>query len=256
LHSNQIAVHLVHINAESYAIEIHRGALVIATADLVVEMSEDSVPVSEVRLHTADLSDFNTYPLYVFAHEPESFFRNRGYGRLSLFFAMLHTICLGVSARINCDNVITAYILFQLFCRRGAGPPPVTGPAPGVDYDTDRPGYLQSLALREAAQPRMQGLQDFEAWHAAQLPAGGVVSFIVRPTEKNKRAVAQAVNVWSNDLVHFGNTADFLARFMQGPTRAAYNTSPVLQMSHPELTYAHQATQNLREMHPARGKLG
>jgi len=65
-------------------IQLQQGPLIIATADINFENFEDD-PMCGLTLQTNPLSIFNVYPLHVFKHEPNDFFQNCGYGRLSLF---------------------------------------------------------------------------------------------------------------------------------------------------------------------------
>jgi len=97
-----------------------QGPLIIATADIDFENFQDD-PICGLTLQTNPLSMFNVYPLHVFKHEPNDFFQKCGYDRLSLYFALLYTVCTGRSMAILCENPITSYILFIYF-RSGMKP--------------------------------------------------------------------------------------------------------------------------------------
>ena len=126
------------------------------------EVSAGSVPTFELTLNTSLLSDFNAYPLHAFANEPESFFCNRGYGRLSMYFAILHSLCLSADVTVRCNNVVTSYLMFLLV--RPADPPSAS-----ADIETEPPCFLHRLLQRENTPPRMRDFQDFAAWHSAEV---------------------------------------------------------------------------------------
>ena len=52
--------------------------------------------------------------------------------------------------------------------------------------------------------------------------------------------MSRAIQKWTTDILKFATDKEFLARFLHGPTRGDYNASPMLQQSHPALTYAYQ----------------
>jgi len=235
-HPNQIVASLVYGPGRTDAIQIQRGALVVATAVLHGgEVCAGSVPVFELTLNTSLLSDFNAYPLHAFTNEPESFFCNRGYGRLSLCFAILHALCLGADVTVRCDTVVTSYRMFLLV--RPADPSSAS-----ADAETEPPAFLRTLLARENKPPRMRDFQEFAAWHRAEVPTGEAVVYRVRATLPNKERVARAIQQWSADKLTSATDTEFMARFLHGPTRADYNASPALQQSHPELTYAHRVS--------------
>jgi hypothetical protein len=163
-HSNQLVASLVYGTGRRDAIQIHRGSLVVATAMLDGgEVAAGSVPAFELTMQTSLLSDFNSYPLQIFTNESEDFFRNRGYGRLSLYFAILHALCLGADVTVHCNNVVTSYLMFLLFRHPDRY-------STAVDVETEDPGYLRSLLQREKKYPQMEGFEDFREWHSAEVP--------------------------------------------------------------------------------------
>ena len=64
----------------------------------------------------------------------------------------------------------------------------------------------------------------------------------MRATMSNKKRISNAIQQWTAGKLTSATATDkeFLARFLHGPTRGDYNASPVLQQSHPELTYAYR----------------
>jgi len=86
---------LVQKKRDVVQIQEQQGLLIIATADLNFENFEKD-PMCGLTLQTNSISMFNVYPLHVFKHEPTHFFQKCGYGRLSLYFALLYSVSIGM----------------------------------------------------------------------------------------------------------------------------------------------------------------
>jgi len=150
--SNQVELGLVQRENGVVQIQLQQGPLIIAAADIDFENFEND-PVCGLTLQTNPLSMFNVCPLHVFKHEPDNFFQKCGYGRLSLYFALLYTVSAGIAMAILCENPITSYILFILF---RSGTKPQT-----VDMETNIAMYFDNLSQYEISHGRIAGFEEF-----------------------------------------------------------------------------------------------
>jgi len=195
-----------------YEVQIQQGQLIIASVILLRRSSWTSAthpPVMELMLQTNTM--FRVYPLHVFADEPDTFFHNRGYGRLMLFFAALHCICAARTLRIECDSVVTAYILLQIFC-------PDSFTTADVEYNQD--DYLTKLRQADADRV-IADFSGFQRWFLDRKRSRWNIAVIYRvhATERNRAVFTDAIAKWNRDLVTSATDEQFMARFLHTPTR-------------------------------------
>ena len=226
----QLMVGIVRGMQGGYEVQVQQGPLIIASAVLIEHdlwRAADEPSVVELILQTLPLSMFRVYPLHVFADEPDTFFHNRGYGRLMLYFAALHCVCAGDTLSIQCDNVVTAHILAHLF-----PPASATTADVGINQDT----YLADLQQAGVAR-----FADFQRWFANRKSRNGgrAVIYSVHATARNRAACEDAIAKWSHDLVAAATDEQFMARFLHTPAREHFNRDATMQLCYPELTYQH-----------------
>jgi len=226
--SNQIVLGVVQRENDEVQIQLQQGPLIIATADIDLEYWKDG-PMCGLILQTNPLSMFNVYPLHVFAHEPDDFFQKSGYGRLSLYFALLWTICTRMSMQIKCENPITSYILFILF--RSAMKHQT------VDFHTNIAAYFDNLFRYEESHGRIVGFQDFQGFYSIHEAQYGRLEYFVHATETNKSIITNAIDEWTNTRISSVNDEKFMANFWLGPTRDEFNTNSAIQAHWPQFTY-------------------
>jgi len=231
--SNQIVLSLLQRKKGKVQIQLQQGPLIISTADIDFEnFAED--PICGLTLQTNPLSMFNVYPLRVFKHEPNDFFQKCGYGRLSLYFALLYTVCTGKSMAVLCENPITSYILFILF-RSGIKPEP-------VDMFTNIPSYFENLFHYEESHGLIQGFKDFLKFYSIHEQHYGQLVYSIHATEANKNVITNAIDTWTNQRILSVSDEKFMANFWLGPKLHDYNTNPMLQEQYPQFSYKYILT--------------
>jgi hypothetical protein len=207
----QLMVGIVRGMHGGYEVHIEQGPLVIASA-IMVARNRDHAPVIDLSLQTNPLSVFQVYPLHILADEPDDFFHNRGYGRLMLYFAALHCICAAETLRIECFNVITAYILFQMF-----RPDSFTA----ADAECNHSDYLAQLdtARRDHA---IADFGEFETWFTNYRASrrGRPVIYLVYATERNRAAFTEAIARWQYNRIESATDEQFMSRFLHAPAPA------------------------------------
>lgn len=233
-HSNQVVLGLVQRKPGCVQIQVQQGPLIITTADVNFENFEED-PVCGLTLQTNPLSMFNVYPLRVFKHEPNDFFRKCGYGRLSLYFALLYTVSTGRTMAIICENPITAYILFVLF--RSCRSPPLK-----VDMETNVSEYFHNLLQYEMLHGPIEGFEDFDRFFSCHEKQNGQIVYLVHSTEMNQDRITQAIDAWTHERISSVSDQNFMANFFMGPKLHEYHTNPVLQEDYPQFSYKHILT--------------
>jgi len=231
--SNQIVLGLVQRERGKVQIQLQQGSLIISTADIDFENFKED-PVCGLTLQTNPLSMFDVYPLRVFKHEPNEFFQRCGYGRLSLYFALLYTVCTGKTMAILCENPITSYILFILF--RSEMKPQ------NVDMHTNIPMYFDNLSQYEKLHGPITGFQGFLVFYAIHEKQYGQLVYCVHATEANRIIIINAIDMWTNKRILSVSDEEFMANFWIGPKLDEYNTNSSLQKTYPQFSYKYILT--------------
>ena len=231
--SNQIVLSLLQRKKGQVQIQLQQGPLILSTADIDFENFIDD-SICGLTLQTNPLSMFNVYPLHVFRHEPNDFFQKCGYGKLSLYFALLYTVCTGKPMAVLCENPITSYILFILFRSR-------IKPEP-VDMYTNRPSYFEKLFDYEKLNGLISGFEDFQKFYLDYEKNNGQVVYSINSTEANKNVITNAIDTWTNKRILSVSDEKFMANFWLGPKLHEYHTNPMLQYLYPQFSYKHILT--------------
>jgi hypothetical protein len=232
-HSNQLVLGLVQSKPDNVQIQIQQGPLIIATANINFENFEED-PFCGLTLQTNPLSMFNVYPLHAFKHEPDDFFQKCGYGRLSLYFALLYSVSTEMTMAIICENPITSYILFVLF-RSGMKPQ-------AVDIQTNIEMYFENLSQYEVLHKRIAGFKEFNLFYCKHEEKYGQLVYTIHATETNKNIIVGAIEKWTNERISCVSDEEFMANFWIGPKLHEYHTNAILQEHYPQLTYKNVLT--------------
>jgi len=236
-HSNQIVVGLLQRTSHIVEIQVQRGPLIIATA-LIDFQDLEQDKFCSLTVQTNPLSMYNVYPLHVFEHEPDDFFQQCGYGRLSLYFSLLYTVTAGMGMAILCDNPITAYILFVLFgsgsarAQRGAHDIPLP-----VDVSLNVPLYLQNMSQQEVVHGRIHNYQDFYRIYSQIIPDSGSLIYRVHATGNNSAVITQGIEHWISQNISGLSDEAFMAMYFRGPKLRHYHGTPSLQDHYPQFSH-------------------
>ena len=231
--SNQIVLSLVQRKKGEVQIQLQRGLLIISTADINFENFQED-PMCGLTLQTNPLSMFNVYPLCVFKHESDDFFQKCGYGKLSLYFALLYTVCTGRPMAVLCENPITSYILFILF-RSGIKPKT-------VNMVTNIPSYFEKLFEYEESYGLISGFPDFQKFYSIHEQHYGQLVYTIHATKANKNVITNAIDTWTNKRILSVTDEEFMDNFWLGPKLSDFNTNSIIQNQYPQYTYKNVLT--------------
>lgn len=227
LDGNIVSVNLLRKELYSHEIQILQGVCIVTTAQVAHwGISNDSC--YELTLSTTQLHTFDAYPLCVVGHEFDDFYEDRGYGRLSLYFAGLLCTSLRADLRILCKDAVAAYTLFVLFRPTDARS---ASPSAG-DVECDSAPYLSQLHARGSG---FECYEDFREWFEQFCADSGDdgIEYTIHATKPNADAFTRAIEQWTADHVTLVSDQVFTANFIHCPTRVQYATTPLLQLCYP-----------------------
>ena len=224
-HSNAVVVGLVQREKDLVEIQLQVGPLIVTTA--TVDFRDEEGALCSLTLQTNPLPMFDMYPLHVYSHEAGDFFQKNGYGRLSLYFALLYAVTSGMTMCVLCENPVTAYILSVLFRSKNLLE---------ADVATNHRQYLHKLSELEERHGASKNFEDFSRHYAVLVPEHGSLIYRIHATETNCVVVTHEIEKWIHDRIKGVSFADFMSIYVKGPKLVDYKQLSRLQEDFPQFT--------------------